>query len=69
VPALRRIARRAGGGEARVLVGGPTAEAYDYRESANRDNLVILPLALLVVLAILALLLRALLMPLLLVLS
>jgi RND superfamily putative drug exporter len=69
VPVLRRIARRAGGGEARVLLGGPTAEAYDYREAANRDNLVILPLALLVVLAILALLLRALLMPLLLVLS
>jgi putative drug exporter of the RND superfamily len=69
VPALRRIARRAGGGEGRVLVGGPTAEAYDYREAANRDNLVILPLALLVVLAILALLLRALLIPLLLVLS
>src|SRR4051794_12549189 len=67
VPQLRRIARRAGGGE--VLVGGPTAETYDYRKSANRDNLVILPLALLVVLAILALLLRALLAPVLLVLS
>jgi RND superfamily putative drug exporter len=69
VPALRRIARQAGGGEGKVLVGGPTAEAYDYREAANRDNLVILPLALFVVLGILALLLRALLMPLLLVLS
>src|SRR3954453_17296563 len=67
VPQLRRIARRAGGGD--VLVGGPTAESYDYRRSANRDNLVILPLALLVVFLILALLLRSLFAPLLLILS
>src|SRR3954467_2148984 len=64
-PALRRIARAAGGPN--VLVGGPTAESYDYRKSATRDNYVILPLALLVVLLILALLLRALLAPVLLV--
>src|SRR5829696_2434091 len=66
-PELRRIARSAGGSG--VLVGGPTAESYDYRQSANRDNLVILPLALLVVFVILAVLLRALLAPLLLVAS
>ena len=52
-----------------MLVGGPTAEAYDYRESATRDNFVILPLALVVVLVILAILLRALLAPVLLVAS
>ena len=52
-----------------MLVGGPTAEAYDYRKSATRDNFVVLPLALLVVLLILAILLRALLAPLLLVAS
>ena len=67
IPQLRRIAREAGG--ANVLVGGPTAESYDYRESATRDNFVILPLALLVVLLILALLLRAILAPVLLVAS
>src|SRR5215213_9582982 len=66
-PVLRRIARAAGGPN--VLVGGPTAESYDYRKSATRDNYVILPLALLVVLLILALLLRALLAPVLLVAS
>jgi RND superfamily putative drug exporter len=66
-PELRRIARGAGGED--VLVGGPTAESFDYRKSATRDNYVILPLALLVVLLILAILLRALLAPILLVLS
>jgi RND superfamily putative drug exporter len=50
-------------------VGGPTAEEYDFRQSAARDNLVIIPLALVVVLLILAVLLRALLAPLLLVAS
>jgi putative drug exporter of the RND superfamily len=67
VPALRRAVKAAGGSS--VLVGGPTAEAYDYRESATRDNFVVLPLALLVVLVILAILLRSLLAPVLLVLS
>src|SRR3954449_13220161 len=66
-PQLRRIARAAGG--SRVLVGGPTAESYDYRKVATRDNHVILPIALLVVFVILALLLRALLAPLLLIAS
>ena len=67
VPALRRAVKAAGGSS--VLVGGPTAEAYDYRKSATRDNFVVLPLALLVVFVILAILLRSLLAPLLLVLS
>jgi RND superfamily putative drug exporter len=67
IPALRNVARRAGGSD--VLVGGPTAEEYDFRRSAARDNLVIIPLALVVVLLILAVLLRALLAPLLLVAS
>ena len=65
VPVLRRAVKAAGG--SRVLVGGPTAEAYDYRRSATRDNFVVLPLALLVVFVILAILLRSLLAPLLLV--
>src|SRR3954468_7750087 len=67
IPALRKVARKAGGSD--VLVGGPTAEEYDFRQSAARDNLVIIPLALVVVLLILAVLLRALLAPLLLVAS
>ena len=67
VPAIRKAVKAAGGQE--VLVGGPTAEAYDYRKSATRDNFVVLPLALLVVLVILSILLRALLIPVLLVAS
>jgi RND superfamily putative drug exporter len=67
VPELRRVARRAGGEG--TLVGGPTAQEYDLRESAARDNRVIIPLTLAVVFVILAGLLRALLAPLLLILS
>jgi putative drug exporter of the RND superfamily len=67
VPELRRVATRAGG-EA-TLVGGPTAQEYDLRQSAARDNRVIIPLTLVVVFLILAALLRALLAPLLLILS
>jgi RND superfamily putative drug exporter len=67
VPELRRVAKRAGG-EA-TLVGGPTAQEYDLRQSAARDNRVIIPLTLVVVFVILAVLLRALLAPLLLILS
>jgi RND superfamily putative drug exporter len=67
VPELRRTVKAAGGPQA--LVGGATAESFDYREAADRDNLVILPIALLVVFLILALLLRALLAPFLLVLT
>jgi RND superfamily putative drug exporter len=47
-----------------VLVGGPSAEEHDLRESAARDNVVIVPIALLVVFLILAGLLRAIVAPL-----
>ena len=53
-------------GRAGALVGGPTAQEYDLREAANRDNLVVLPAALAVVLVILVALLRSLAAPLLL---
>ena len=46
-----------------MLIGGPTAEEHDLRESAERDNVVIVPLVLLVVFLVLALLLRALVLP------
>ena len=52
MPELRRVARRAGGEGA--LVGGPTAQEYDLRQSAARDNRVIIPLTLVVVFVILA---------------
>jgi putative drug exporter of the RND superfamily len=61
IPRLRENAKRAGGPG--VLIGGPTAESYDYRQSAARDNKVVIPVALVVVFAILALLLRALYAP------
>jgi RND superfamily putative drug exporter len=61
VPDLRRVASRAGGDE--VLIGGPTAEEHDLRESAVRDTWVIVPLVLVVVFVVLAVLLRALLLP------
>ena len=67
VPELRRVVKAAGGPNA--LVGGATAESYDYREAASRDNVVIIPIALVVVFLILAVLLRALLAPFLLVLT
>ena len=67
MPELRSIAKRAGGEG--VLVGGPTAQEYDLRQSATRDNLVIIPITLVVVFLILAGLLRSMLAPLLLVLS
>jgi putative drug exporter of the RND superfamily len=57
---------RAAVGDA-ALVGGPTAREHDIREAAARDTLVIVPIALLVVLAVLALLLRAVVAPLLLI--
>jgi len=65
IPDLRAVARRAGGEG--VLIGGPTAEEHDLRESAARDTRVIVPIVLLVVFIVLALLLRALLLPVLLI--
>ena len=58
MPELRRVAKQAGGDA--TLVGGPTAQEYDLRKSAARDNRVIIPLTLVVVFLILAVLLRAL---------
>jgi putative drug exporter of the RND superfamily len=57
IPGIRQAARKAADGE--VLVGGPTAEEHDLRESAARDNRLIVPIALVVVFLILAVLLRA----------
>ncbi len=62
IPGIRDAAHGAGGEAA--LVGGPTAEEYDLRQSAARDNKVIVPIALIVVFLILALLLRAVIAPL-----
>jgi len=50
-----------------VLVGGPSAQEEELRTSAKRDNLVIIPIALIVVLLILIALLRSIVAPLLLV--
>jgi putative drug exporter of the RND superfamily len=61
IPHLRRVAKAAGGPD--VVIGGETAAAYDVRKSATRDNWVIMPIALVVVFAILAVLLRALVAP------
>ncbi len=65
IPAIRAAAKRAGG-EA-TLVGGGTAVEYDLRKAAARDNRVIVPIALVVVLLILIALLRALVAPLMLI--
>jgi RND superfamily putative drug exporter len=65
VPALRRDAVAAGGPG--TLVGGQTAEQYDARQAARRDNVVVVPVALAVVLLVLVVLLRSLVAPLLLV--
>jgi RND superfamily putative drug exporter len=61
IPAIRATAKRAGG-EA-TLVGGATAVEYDLRQASARDNKVIVPIALAVVLLILIALLRALIAP------
>jgi putative drug exporter of the RND superfamily len=57
VPELRELAPDA-------LIGGETAEAYDTRQALARDTRVIVPVTLALVFLILALLLRALVMPL-----
>lgn len=48
---------------AEVLVGGPTAIDYDQRKTAKRDNRLIIPVALVLVLLILIALLRAVTLP------
>ena len=64
IPALRAQAREAAGGTEPVLVGGEVAEAYDTREALARDTRLIVPISLGLILLILALLLRAVAMPL-----
>jgi RND superfamily putative drug exporter len=61
IPGLRASVKEAGGED--VLVGGPTAAEYDLRQSATRDNWVIIPITLVVVFGILAVLLRSLAAP------
>ncbi len=65
ISALRRVAKRAGGSG--TLIGGPTAEEHDQRVSAARDTRLIIPVVLAVVFLILAVLLRAVAAPLLLI--
>ncbi|MDP9189211.1 MAG: MMPL family transporter [Actinomycetota bacterium] len=65
IPGIRDAAQEAGGDDA--LVGGATAEEYDLRQSAVRDNKVVVPIALVIVFLILALLLRAVVAPLILI--
>jgi RND superfamily putative drug exporter len=63
VPELRRIAQAAAPGT-QVLLGGEVAEAYDTREALARDTRLIVPISLSLILLILAVLLRAVVMPL-----
>ncbi len=62
VPELRRMARAAARDP--VLLGGEVPEAYDSREALKRDTRIIVPIGLALILIILALLLRAIVMPL-----
>jgi len=62
IPGIRDAVQDVAGDS--VLVGGPSAEEYDLRQSAARDNRLIVPLALVVVFLILAALLRAITAPL-----
>ncbi|MEA2273351.1 MAG: putative drug exporter of the superfamily, partial [Solirubrobacteraceae bacterium] len=61
IPALRKVAKNAGGPT--TLIGGPTAQERDLRDSAARDNRVVPPLVFVVIFAVLALLLRAIVAP------
>ena len=63
VPGLRRAARAAAGG-APVLLGGEVPEAYDSQQALRRDTRLIVPIGLALMLLILAVLLRAVVMPL-----
>ena len=67
VPRLRREAKAAGGRQ--VLIGGASAVERDLRDASARDTRLIVPMVLLVVFAILVVLLRALVGPLLLTLT
>jgi putative drug exporter of the RND superfamily len=61
IPPLRRAVSAAGGGA--VTVGGPTAEEHDLRVASNRDTHLLVPLIMAVVFLILVVLLRALVLP------
>jgi RND superfamily putative drug exporter len=63
VPQLRKEARAAARGTP-VLIGGEVAEAYDTRRALARDTWLIVPITLGLILVILAILLRAVVMPL-----
>ncbi|WP_053226198.1 MMPL family transporter [Solirubrobacter soli] len=63
VPGLRRAARAAAGGRP-VLLGGEVPEAYDTQQALRRDTRLIVPIGLALILVILAVLLRAVVMPL-----
>ncbi|MEU8175442.1 MMPL family transporter [Microbispora hainanensis] len=63
VPMLREIAERAAGGRT-VLIGGTVAENYDARQALGRDTRLIVPISLALILVVLAVLLRAVVMPL-----
>jgi len=60
VPAIRRAAR---GADPRALVGGASAVQHDLRQASARDTRLLVPLVLVIVFLILALLLRSLLAP------
>ena len=62
IPGVRDAVHAVAGDD--VLVGGPSAEEHDLRESTARDNRVIVPVALVVVFLILVALLRAIVAPL-----
>ena len=55
---------RAAAGGRPVLLGGEVAEAYDTRQALTRDNRIIVPIGLALILLILVVLLRAVVMPL-----
>jgi putative drug exporter of the RND superfamily len=63
VPGVRALARAAAPGK-EILVGGEVAEAYDSRQALARDTRLIVPVSLGLVLIILAILLRAVILPL-----
>ncbi|MFG1865930.1 MMPL family transporter [Microbispora bryophytorum] len=63
VPVLREVAERAADGQT-VLIGGTVAENYDARQALGRDTRLIVPVSLALILVVLALLLRAVVMPL-----
>ncbi|MBD3141186.1 MMPL family transporter [Microbispora bryophytorum] len=63
VPVLREVAERAADGQT-VLIGGTVAENYDARQALGRDTRLIVPVSLALILVVLAVLLRAVVMPL-----